>query len=171
MKKNPSEESSVSSEPDSNFLNATAWVPASLGDVDGYPNETVDAASAGMIPPELVEQGLSGTFHVLFSTIAQARGDHWLLKDFEVKGLAASWTPLLQLFLQRLGSTEQGMLAVALLTTVPIVAGKLAQDVTKRASSMASTRTAAFAASSASSESVEAVKQQELSNSSQPAFD
>jgi hypothetical protein len=132
------------SSPSDSFLNDVAFVPDTIGETSdnlppGDPN--TPQPSGSVIDIELVKQGLTGTFDVVFGMIATKRGAHWQLQEFEKSSLSTAWAPLVQMLLAQLGSSEQGMIALALLTTSAVVGGKFAQDATNAAKSMANTKT------------------------------
>ena len=152
------------------FLADTSYMPETIEEAMGSTGEssspvTPPMAPPGTVPPELIAQAIGPSFQALFRAIATARGKHWELQEFEKNALVSGWTPMLQLLLARLGSSEQVMLGLALTSTVAIVGGKIAQEATLRASSMASTKTQKSADSSASSANADQEKQPAPSNS------
>lgn len=108
-----------------------------------------------MFPAEMVKQALDPTFRAIFQACAAKWGEHWHLKNFEASALVSGWTPIVQQLLAKLGSHEQVLVGMAIMTTTAVVGGKVAQNGIKRASSTASTRTPTSGASSASSASVD----------------
>jgi hypothetical protein len=118
------------------------------------------------IPIELLNSALDGTFKALFHTVARIRkAPHWQLQPFESLALVQGWAPIAQILLARLGSSEQVLLTLAMMSTAAVVGGKIAQEATLKASSTANTRTPKSADSSASSGSEEAARQPEPSTS------
>ena len=133
---------SVSDGSDVDFMASTNFVPSQIGETDDVQGDQAQPElQPNLIPDEMVREALGGLFTFVFSAIAQQRGDHWLVKPYEEQALSRSWTPLLQLLLNHLGSQEQGMIALAIMTTGAVVGGKVAQDATLRASKTASIKT------------------------------
>ena len=155
---------------DDGFMSATSFIPDVVEDGINAEKEGTQTGGAPVdspIAPEMIAQALRPTFETIFDAIAKARGPHWQLKEFEQSALVTGWTPILQILLAKLGSSEQVMLALAMTSTAAIVGGKIAQDVTSRGSSMASTKTPGSVASSAYSASATVANQPEPASSSE----
>jgi hypothetical protein len=167
---NPSETPSESDsrvQADADFIQSTAYIPSAIADgpLDAPETGSNTNGPDSVVPPELIAQALGPSFQALFRAVASKRGQHWELQDFEKTALVQGWTPILQLLLAKLGNSEQVMLTLAMASTAAILAGKVAQDATKRASSMANTKTPKSAVSSAYSANEVPARQPEQSSS------
>jgi hypothetical protein len=144
---------------DETFLASTADIPEDVPDRVAEAAQTAkEELDATLITPELVKEALGPTFETVFATVAHFRGEHWRLEPFQTKALVSGWTPIVRILLARLGSETEILLAAAIIPTMAIVGGKIAQEATERASSMANGRTPKSEESSASSASVAAAR-------------
>jgi len=148
--------------PDPAFIDSTAYIPAVVAD---GPSAEAAAEAIEAVPPELVAAALGPTFQASFHFMASIRGPHWELQEFEKTALVHGWTPIVQYLLAKLGSQEQIMVTMAVGTTIAIVGGKLAADLTRPASSRGNTRTRTSEASSVSSGRETAARPPEQSSS------